>query len=578
NCYQPGLQLDGSASSTGSDFQYTWQDDQATVIGSSINQNISTSGWYYLQVLNSANGCSSLDSVLIDEDFAAPTALAGTDGLLDCSDPSYTLDGSASSSGPNFSYEWQNEAGSVLSTMNALNVQSPGTYILTVFNQENGCASADTAVVTTNQIFPVAQVFTPDLLTCVQLEATLNTQGSSMGSNYDYLWSTLSGPGQVQQGPDGPFVLQPGLYELIVLDSSNGCSDTATVQVNQDIAPPVADAGATLHLNCFQEDGQLDGSQSTPIGQLGFAWTTTDGQINASALTATPTVAAAGIYLLTVTDLDNGCTDQADISVTASFLETLEVAPTPPNCYGETGLLEITQTLGGVPPYLYSIDGGAQFSSQTFYANLEAGLYEVLVQDADGCTLEQTVEVTSPPALTAFVEPQVFLRLGDSYQLEIQTNLLPGQIDSILWTPDTYLDCTDCPDPITSPLDNIQYEVIVVDTAGCIVRGLTDIYVDGRSQIYIPNGFSPDGDGQNEVFMIFAATHHVQNIRAFQVFNRWGEEVFAAYNFQPNDPTFGWDGSFRGQALDPAVFVYYAEIELIDGRREVVKGDVVLVK
>ena len=578
NCFQPNLNLDGSNSSSGLSIQFTWTDDQAIVIGNAVSQNIAASGWYFLEVLDNSNGCSSIDSVLIGEDFVDPTAIAGMDGLLNCSDPSFTLDGSASSSGINFEYEWTNQNGMPLGASNMLNINTPGTYILTVFNNVNGCSAADTAVVNTDQVFPVAQVFTNDLLTCIQLEALLNTQGSSAGLEYDYLWSTLSGTGLVQQGPNGPFVQQPGLYELVVLNTDNGCSDTTTVQVDQNIVPPSADAGATIHLNCFQETGALDGSQSTPLGQLTYSWMTTDGQFISADDIANPNVSASGTYTLTVTDIQNGCTDIASVTVTSSFLQNLDAAITPPICYGETGFLEITNTTGGLPPYLYAIDGGETYSTQTLYSNLEAGVYEISVQDADGCTLDETVEIISPPAIDAFTDPVITILLGEEDQLFLQTTLSEGQIDSIQWSPATYLSCTDCPDPIITPLENIRYEVVVIDTAGCEARSLTDVIVDGRSRVYIPNAFSPDGDGQNEVFMIFAATDHVQTIRAFQVFNRWGEEVHAAFNFQPNDPIYGWNGEFRGQPLDPAVFVYYAEVELIDGRVELFKGDVILVK
>jgi hypothetical protein len=70
----------------------------------------------------------------------------------------------------------------------------------------------------------------------------------------------------------------------------------------------------------------------------------------------------------------------------------------------------------------------------------------------------------------------------------------------------------------------------------------------------------------------------VAQIRSFMVFDRWGESVCAYQNFQPNDPARGWDGTHRGRALDPGVFVWYAEIEFIDGRVEMLKGDVALIR
>jgi gliding motility-associated-like protein len=100
--------------------------------------------------------------------------------------------------------------------------------------------------------------------------------------------------------------------------------------------------------------------------------------------------------------------------------------------------------------------------------------------------------------------------------------------------------------------------------------------VDKELNIYIPNVFSPDDDGHNDIFMIFADDKSVVKIKSFQIFDRWGDLVFEDYDFLPNDPAHGWDGSLRGQDMNPAVFVWYAKIELVDGREVLFEGDVTL--
>ena len=95
--------------------------------------------------------------------------------------------------------------------------------------------------------------------------------------------------------------------------------------------------------------------------------------------------------------------------------------------------------------------------------------------------------------------------------------------------------------------------------------------------VYIPNVFSPNDDGQNDVFLIFAKGREVKTIRSFLGFSRWGEQVWVFHDFQPNDPDFGWDESFRGQKMDTEVFVWFAELEFIDGSTAFYKGDVTLV-
>jgi len=95
--------------------------------------------------------------------------------------------------------------------------------------------------------------------------------------------------------------------------------------------------------------------------------------------------------------------------------------------------------------------------------------------------------------------------------------------------------------------------------------------------IYVPNAFSPDGNGDNDIFYIFSDAS-VEKIRSFLVFNRWGESVFEVYNSQPNDPRWGWDGSYRGEPVNAAVYVWFAEIEFKNGDVEIIKGDVVIMR
>jgi hypothetical protein len=94
----------------------------------------------------------------------------------------------------------------------------------------------------------------------------------------------------------------------------------------------------------------------------------------------------------------------------------------------------------------------------------------------------------------------------------------------------------------------------------------------------VPNAFNPDKDDANNKFSIFAKLGTVKNIKSFQIFDRWGEMVYTMANFQPNNPEIGWDGRSKGNTYAPGVFVWYAEVEFIDGVIELYKGDVTVVR
>jgi gliding motility-associated-like protein len=116
-----------------------------------------------------------------------------------------------------------------------------------------------------------------------------------------------------------------------------------------------------------------------------------------------------------------------------------------------------------------------------------------------------------------------------------------------------------------------------MDDNGCVATDLLTVFVNHPDEVFIPNAFSPNNDGINDVLMVFAG-EDVAVIKSFLVFNRWGETVFDVYNFPPNDPAFGWDGDYRSKRYNNAVFVYMAEVEFIDGTVKLFKGDVAIIK
>ena len=130
---------------------------------------------------------------------------------------------------------------------------------------------------------------------------------------------------------------------------------------------------------------------------------------------------------------------------------------------------------------------------------------------------------------------------------------------------------------MASPPFSIRLEVAVRDSNGCVAEDDIFIFVNRKRNVYIPSAFSPNEDGKNDRFHVFG-DETVVNIRSFLIFNRWGEPVYEGYNLPPNDPAYGWDGNFREQPMNPAVFAYVAEIEFSDGDVELFYGDVTLAR
>jgi gliding motility-associated-like protein len=274
----------------------------------------------------------------------------------------------------------------------------------------------------------------------------------------------------------------------------------------------------------------------------------------------------------------NGC--DSTIFVDITFEEILaDLTVNSPTCFGfQDGTIVIDTIIGGKPPYSTSLDG-LIFTPQTSYPvvldNLGPGIYDLIIEDADGAVTVLELTVPEKPLFTIDLGDDEELLLGESIELEAQSNLA---IASILWTPPTYLDCDTCIQvEVMQPLDRITYTVTAFDEDGCPASDRITIDVQKDRELYIPNIFSPNFDGVNDFFYPFGGDQ-VSEVQVFQVFDRWGNLLYQASNFQPGDPTYGWDGNFRGEAMNPAVYVYYMEVVYIDGETEVLKGDITLVR
>ncbi len=578
NCNASNLTLNGTGSSTGSTISYIWSTVDGNILsgGTTLSPVVNEPGTYVLTVANSANSCTETASVVVDQDIAAPTSEAGSANLLSCSEPTVTLDGNGSSTGNGITYLWTTNNGNIVNGATTLTptVNQIGTYTLTVFNNVNGCTSSDDIQVGQDNSLPQALITPPATLTCDVVELNL-VASASQGANFDYLWTTIGGSIIAGETTLSPQINQPGVYILTVSNNSNGCTLSTQTTVSQDITLPTAEAGQPYVMDCFEALNALDGSSSTGTGTLAFLWSTTNGELVSGINTATAQISEPGTYVLMVTNLANGCTDSDQVVITKEGPVTVPEATQPP-CFGDKGAIALTGATGGETPYLYSIDNGNNFSSSAIFTSLEPGLYSAIVQDANGCQFDEVVLIEQPNLFDIDVESQVTIHLGESYQLNTLVNVPVTEIEKVDWFPGFNLSCTDCLDPIANPTASTTYTVTVVTKSGCKDSAPVFFRVDKSGGVYVPNAFSPNGDGTNDVFMIFSDTKSVLKVNSFLVFNRWGESVYQYFNFSPNDPAYGWDGKHKGLPLDPAVFTWFAEIEFIDGRVEIFKGDITL--
>ncbi len=400
-CTAPQVQLNGAGSSTGSNFQYLWTTANGNIVNgaTTLTPTVSAPGTYTLTVTNISNGCTNTDFTVVGSNIALPTSNAGADGVLTCSIAQLQLNGSSSSSGANFTYLWTTANGTIIGPANTpiVTVGSTGTYCLTVTNLSNGCSATDCASVTSNTTPPVANAGSASPLTCTTTQVTLNGSASSSGSNFSYLWTTTNG--NIVSGATtlSPVVNVAAVYVLTVTNSANGCTASSSVTVTSNTTQPTASAGPDRVLNCNNISVVLDGSGSSQGGNFNYLWSGPG--IVSGGSTPTPTVNAAGSYIILVTNTSNGCT-KTDTTAVVQTPALVAAIPASQNvlCNGATTGSATAAGSGGMAPYAYAWSNSATTPQIT---NIAAGTYSVIITDADNCTASASVTITQPPALAA---------------------------------------------------------------------------------------------------------------------------------------------------------------------------------
>ncbi|MEY4134200.1 MAG: hypothetical protein RL386_550, partial [Bacteroidota bacterium] len=127
------------------------------------------------------------------------------------------------------------------------------------------------------------------------------------------------------------------------------------------------------------------------------------------------------------------------------------------------------------------------------------------------------------------------------------------------------------------PLQTTTYQVLAKAPNGCTATDNVVLKVISDLPVYLPNAFSPNGDGQNDIFFVQTGPR-VAQVMAFRIFNRWGSLLFEKTQFLPNDPAFGWDGMHLGEESPAGVYIFHAVLRMTDDREENINGEVILLK
>jgi gliding motility-associated-like protein len=309
-------------------------------------------------------------------------------------------------------------------------------------------------------------------------------------------------------------------------------------------------------------------AQLTGTGPFVYLWSTGDTSSQLSML-------MAGEYQVAVTDA-NGCevTDSITLIEPEPFAIAFQISP--PGCFAQQeGSITVIPS-GGVAPYTFALNGSVPQSDATF-TSLTEGLYMITAFDANDCQVSEIIRIDAPIQVQVDLGSDQQAAAGDTILLEAIVDIPLDSISLISWTGISSTPCPTCLTQTIVPLVTTAYAVEVVSVDGCSDRDDMTIFIDRQEDIYVPNIFSPNGDGINDQISVFAGSD-VREIMSWVIFDGWGNMVFQARGFMPNDESVYWDGNAQNKPLNPGVFTYRLDVLLQDGTTKVVYGDVTLLR
>lgn len=390
------------------------------------------------------------------------------------------------------------------------------------------------------------------------VDITWIMQGS--GTPQSGVWANFFSPYLISNLPEGVYYL-----DLIDKDG-HPWKDTVTITNPQ---PLVADLTSSATINgydlaCFGDQSATLTANYVSGGTLPIVanWSTGATGTNQIGL-------AAGVYSATVTDA-HGCT--VVLGQTLTEPPPLQVKWTifQDPCDGLPAEVINTTVSGGILPLVWSVNGVNQ-PGQT-WPPLNSGSVKLSATDANECVSDTLVEIQSESIFSVELGPN---QLHEENKLIfLLAEIFPDSaaIQSIEWSPEL---CKNCLNPAFRVKETTTITVTVTSLGGCVSTDAVLIELD-RRDIYIPNSFSPNNDGLNDLFAP-QGDPEVEVID-FGVYDRWGDEVFRHGGFHLGDQDVGWNGETRSQAASIDVYVYVMILRWPDGQERLYKGDLQLMR
>ncbi len=286
--------------------------------------------------------------------------------------------------------------------------------------------------------------------------------------------------------------------------------------------------------------------------------------------------AETGVYvdsLLTYLGCDSIVT--LDLTIVPDTEIDATFTTSDPACdYLANGSIGISSISNGALPLELYFNDEEQIDNDFF--NLLAGDYDIQFLDRFGCVLDTVLSLEAPPPFIIDLGGDLTVNLGEAVTIEPFASL---PVSNYTWQPPSISECEpDCETINFTPIASSELIVIANSEGDCIAADSIYVQVEEVREVYIPNAFSPNEDGINDVFTIFANEPNVQQIESLQIFDRWGQLLFQQNDFLPNSLNNGWNGRYKGKLVENGVYLFVAEIQFLDGETLIYTGDISLIQ
>ncbi len=543
------------------DFVYNWSPSN-NLINANTGSPLaipSVSTTYYVTVTDQISGCQYRDSVfvapIIDEVILPSNEI--------CFGESIELNITAN---PTYQYQW-----TPIETLDNPNIANPTAtpsvtteYSVEIYDAVNDCLKEDNIIIVVN---PLPTNPNDTISACPNEDSELNP-----GANptYVYSWNPIV-------GLSDPNIANPIVnigvsmtYTVSIIDPSTNCM--ASHQVFAFVPEEITIQTSGDEIGCETE---IDINAITNTGEI-LEWYSDETLTNfiGSGENIEVTPGQSSTYYVVATDT-YGCSSTSMVTVGSSAVN-VEVPSSVDICANDTvSLFANNLNPDDLLTYEWSPEGiivsGANTNNPTFYLE-EDNVMMLISENQFGCkdTLLIPIDVIENNLNVMATADPDSIYPGETSQLNATAN----NATEYLWTYGELLDNDQIDNPVAMPLETTTFTVFVEDEIGCKDTANVTVYLKSffceEPYIFVPNAFTPDGDGRNDVF--YVRGNAIDEL-LLVVYNRWGEKVF-----ETNDLNSGWDGTYKGKELSPDVFGYYLELKCLNGEEYFKKGNVSLIR